>query len=98
MVEQPDLWGKTPPPPIVGSFDPANSHIGAALIEPSRNSKLGAVLAVLRNGDWHSGASLTEVGGSEGLRRVRELRKRGYFVEARPGKKGTGWEYRLGSG
>ncbi len=42
-----------------------------------------AVLAVLADGAWHPGHELTapDVGGSEGLRRVRELRARGARIE-----------------
>ena len=84
-----------PPPPIVGNEDPVNSHRAAALIEPSRESKRGQVLALLRSKTWVSGVELQEVGSSEGLRRVRELRQMGYVIEAEPTGTGTTWKYRL---
>ena len=60
------------------------------------------VLAVLEAaaGRWVYGPELANVavGGSEGLRRVRELYAMGYQVERRrrPGRQG--WEYRLVTG
>jgi hypothetical protein len=57
-----------------------------------------AVLSVLKDGQWHDGPELThpEVGGSEGLRRLRELRAKGYMIEMRIKAKGkTTRQYRL---
>ena len=82
-------------PPIVGRADPANSHIAAALVEPSRGSKRAAVLDLLRQSGWVSAERLREVGGGQGDRRMRELRQMGYKIEARPTGSGTSWEYRL---
>jgi hypothetical protein len=56
------------------------------------------VLNVLWDGHWHDGPELThpEVGGSEGLRRLRELREKGYDIEMRKKAKGrTTRQYRL---
>lgn len=48
-------------------------------------------------GDWVPGYDLTQpgVGGSEGLRRVRELRDGGYRIEHRQMEGGDAYEYRL---
>jgi|SRR5579862_1778686 len=87
-------------PPIVRNEDPWSSHLAARLIDPSRNTSVARVLAVLREAspEWVPGERLREVGGAEGLRRARELRDRlpGYALESRPppGRTGT-WEYRL---
>jgi len=56
------------------------------------------VLHVLEDGEWHDGHELTHpaVGGSEGLRRLRELREKGYMIEMRKKAKGlTTRQYRL---
>lgn len=90
--------------PLARRSDPWSSHTAARRIEPTRGSKRAAVLNLLRgaasdpHGDgWVPGSALTEVGGSEGLRRLRELRAMGWPIERRParGPGRTGWEYRL---
>lgn len=56
------------------------------------------VFDVLADGKWHDGPELTHpgVGGSEGLRRLRELREKGYPIEMRLKAKGkTTRQYRL---
>ena len=67
-----------------------------------RDVRLGTrqrlVLQVLEDGEWHDGHELTHpaVGGSEGLRRLRELRAKGYVIEMRKKAKGqTTRQYRL---
>lgn len=80
--------------------DPRNAHDAARRIAPTRGSRREKVLQYLRDqrGEWIPGYELTtpEVGGSEGLRRLRELRvKNGYPIESRPSGDGTTWEYRL---
>jgi hypothetical protein len=63
----------------------------------SRMTRKGAVLKALKPRRWVAGYELTKpaVGGSEGLRRVRELRSDGYEIKMRriPGKQA--YEYRL---
>lgn len=57
-----------------------------------------AVYNILKDGEWHDGPELTHpaVGGSEGLRRLRELREKGYRIEMRRKAKGrTTRQYRL---
>jgi len=57
-----------------------------------------AVYNILKDGEWHDGPELTHpaVGGSEGLRRLRELRAKGYTIEMRRKAKGrTTRQYRL---
>lgn len=69
---------------------------------PGPSSMLGdrqqRVLDVLADGRWHDGPELTHpaVGGSEGLRRLRELRAKGYHIRMRLKAKGkTTRQYRL---
>lgn len=60
------------------------------------------VLDVLWDLQWHDGHELTHpsVGGSEGLRRLRELRDLGAPIEKRkkPVRGSTTWQYRLTGG
>lgn len=88
-------------PPIVRTNDPWTSHVAAQRIQPKRGTRKAMVLAYLlaRPGEWVRGAELAnqEVGGSEGLRRARELRTtHGYNVERKPDPESqTSWLYRL---
>lgn len=62
------------------------------------SSRQQAVFDVLRDGQWHDGPELTHpaVGGSEGLRRLRELRDMGYEIQMRLKAKGqTTRQYRM---
>ena len=55
------------------------------------------VLGLLKDHQWHSTAEICEVGGTEGTRRLRELRlDDGYDIvkEKVPGR-GNGFRYRL---
>lgn len=54
------------------------------------------VLALLGDGEGHTTAEINsaEVGGTEGTRRVRELRRDGYHIESRKRAGSTQWEYR----
>lgn len=55
-----------------------------------------SVLIVLSDGLWHKTMSfLTPACGSEGLKRLRELRQRGLPIEARRIEGSAQWEYRL---
>lgn len=87
--------------PIVRTDDPANSHVAAERIHPKRGSRKSLVLEALRSagGDgWVDGTALEtpEVGGSQGTRRLRELRADGWAIEARPHPTSdTAWQYRL---
>ena len=72
------------------------------MTNPDSATRRAAVLAKLRaaEGRWVDGPELTtpEVGGSEGLRRLRELRDDyGHPIDHRrhPDKNRTGWQYRL---
>lgn len=49
------------------------------------------------SGGWVDGWLLTHptLGGSEGLRRLRELRQEGFIIEMRVSDKGTTRQYRL---
>lgn len=55
------------------------------------------VYAALKSRRWTPGFELTtpEVGGSEGLRRLRELRADGYDIKVRRSTDGDYFEYRL---
>lgn len=61
-----------------------------------------AILKVLWDLQWHDGHELTHpaVGGSEGLRRLREIRDMGAPIEKRrkPVRGSTTWQYRLTGG
>lgn len=92
-----------PPPPIVRRDDPANSHIAAEQIEPSRGTKRAQVLAYLREryGQWVDAPELAtqDVGGFAGTRRMRELRKMGWNIETRQHPEITNlWQHRLVDG
>lgn len=55
------------------------------------------VYDVLRSRRWTPGFALTEpeVGGSEGLRRLRELRAQGFEIKRRKIEGSNAFEYRL---
>lgn len=48
-----------------------------------------------RNRKYISGRIINEVGGKDGLRRLRELRAEGVPITSRKNKDGS-WEYKLG--
>jgi biotin operon repressor len=56
--------------------------------KPNANTRKGQVLIALKGGRWTPGYELSTaaVGGSEGLRRLRELREDGYTIEHRTHK------------
>lgn len=87
-----------PLPPLARKDDPWTSQLGAIRIEPTRASKKGKVLEALRcaDGGWVPGFEFQrpEIGGSEALRRMRELRAEGHNIE-RKAAAGTSWLYRL---
>jgi len=57
----------------------------------------GMVLDLLNDGEWHKGSEISgpDVGGSEGLRRLRELREAGYTIDKIKDPCGDGYLYRL---
>ena len=63
----------------------------------SMKTRKEKVLEVLADGEWHDGYALCHpgIGGSEGLRRLRELREDGHDIEMRrvPGRNTR--QYRL---
>ena len=64
----------------------------------TRETRKQKVLKVLSDNEWHAGYELTRAstGGSEGLRRLRELRADGYNIEGPRSMKGrTTMLYRL---
>lgn len=71
------------------------------MVNLSTKTRKELVLDRLRaaNGEWVSTAELSskEVGGSEGIRRLRELRADGHNIERRPSpdKATSQWQYRL---
>ena len=70
-----------------------------APIAPRHGTRQQLVLAYLqaRPGQWVDGFALAspEVGGSEGLKRLRELRAAGWPIEKRPKPHSEAWQYRL---
>lgn len=89
-----------PEPPVVRTEDPWTAHEAANRVEPTRGTRKAAVLNLLRSaGGWVDGAAIAspDVGGSEGLRRLRELREHdGWSIERRPHPtSSTAWQYRL---
>lgn len=67
--------------------DPSSSHEGARRIEPKRGTRKAEVLSRLLAdpGVWVPAEDLhtASCGGSEGLRRIRELRRDGWNIEVR---------------
>ena len=55
------------------------------------------VLALLQDGEWHSTAQIGHpaIGGSEGMRRLRELRKMGYPIVKQRHEGHDDWLYQL---
>ena len=90
-------WGSLLAPGQQRAPDPP-----AATAAPHKAPRLGTargrVLALLDDLQWHTAQAITDpaVGGSEGLRRMRELRARGYSIDKRRATAGV-WEYRLTS-
>lgn len=83
---------------LVRNSDPETSHLAAARIERTRPTKKRLVLEhMVRHSPqrWvkHHELTTPDVGGSEGLRRLRELRE-DWVIHTRPVGK-TAWEYRL---
>jgi hypothetical protein len=76
-------------PPVHGYADPAR--------RVSADTRRANVLDRLKAQEWVSGPDLChpDVGGSEGLRRLRELRAAGYAIEKRKRMESDAYEYRL---
>jgi len=54
------------------------------------------VMDLMRDGQWHDREEIIQAAkGSEGLRRMRELRKRGFSVEKQRKPETRSWSYRL---
>ena len=53
------------------------------------------VLMLLASNEWVSTWDLVQAGGTEGLRRLRELRNEGYVIEKRRKEDSAQWEYHL---
>lgn len=53
------------------------------------------ILQMLEEGNWVTTMDLVQAGGTEGPRRLRELREFGYLIERRSIKDSNQWEYRL---
>ena len=64
---------------------------------PSLDSQREKVRQLMLDGQWHSGPEILETaGGTEGMRRLRELRAKGYTVEkARDSLNRRFWWYRM---
>ena len=64
---------------------------------PAPDTRKGRVFALLRSREWVTGPEIAnaEVGGSEGLRRLRELRADGWVIEEQKHPQRQVWMYRL---
>lgn len=94
----------TDPRRLARTSDPESSQIAAVRVAPTVGSRQAQVLDRLRDacGEWVDGSALStaECGGSEGKRRLRELREeKGWPIECRPHPgSATAWQYRLVEG
>ena len=83
------LWQAlfTPALALARRTDPVTSREGAELIHPKRGTRRWQVLEYLlsRQGRWVPSHEMrtVSVGGSEGLRRLRELRTTGWPIETK---------------
>jgi len=83
------LWQAlfTPALALARRTDPETSREGAKLIDPKRGTRRWQVLVYLRArlGSWVPSHEMctAEIGGSEGLRRLRELRTAGWPIETK---------------
>ena len=84
--------------PLGPNWNGFGDSLAAALeYESIRDSTRWVILRylILHNHEWISGRTLEEIGGTEALRRVRELRRDfGWPIEDRSRGKGV-WDYRL---
>lgn len=63
---------------------------------PSLNAAERRVLALMRDGQWHTADEIIERAGQrEGLRRMRKLRSRGWIIERNRNLIGRDFSYRL---
>jgi hypothetical protein len=69
------------------------------LMNPVNQKKLTgsrkAVLELLADGYFHTSEEICRVGGTSGLRRLRELREMGYPIHGEPIPGSNMWQYRL---
>ena len=63
----------------------------------TQRTRREAVLALLEDRGWHETAEIesADVGGSQGTRRLRELRSQGYVIEKRKKEDSSQYEYQL---
>ena len=86
------------PSDISDFFHPTPAERSKPIVAPiPPGTRQKAILDVLADGLWHPGHELTgpKCGGSEGLRRLRELRAKGYRIEARKIQGRSSWQYKL---
>lgn len=77
--------------------DPPSSHEAERLIEPVAAYCVSRAFSVLVDAypEWVSGEAIKEAAGSEGLRRLRQVKDHGYDYDKRPPPNGRGvWYYR----
>jgi hypothetical protein len=96
----PDRGRKPPPDAIERVFTPTGEYWGPPLAGKPQGPTLtrcDLVLRVLLDGQWHATTELLgpKVGGSEGMRRLRELRERGWAIQKRRREGSAQWEYRI---
>lgn len=83
----------TPDAPRNWSYD-GHSLEAAQVAEPNRTSMRARVLRALRERALTT-SDLVEIGGTEGTRRLRELRQTGYRIEAYRVPGSSQWAYVL---
>lgn len=75
-----------------------NQTLDSVIASETRRENVYNLL--MSDGGWHTTAEINsvEVGGTEGTRRLRELRARlsgGFVIEKRKAQGSTMWEYRI---
>jgi len=66
-------------------------HLNTAALAKSKQ----AVLDLLSDGESHTSVEICSVGGTSGLRRLRELRELGYPIHGEPLSGSNMWLYKL---
>jgi len=98
VIQELDLTGTRGSGRLARASDPPSSHEGARRIEPKRGTRKAEVLSKLLADPytWIPAEELhtASCGGSDGLRRVRELRNMGWDIEVRY-LEGSMTEYRI---
>lgn len=63
---------------------------------PSLSKAQQAIMSLMGDGNWHPASRIIEICGQrEGLRRLRDLRSKGYTVERRRSGESRDFEYQI---